>query len=75
MAKAAELRQLADTELEQRRNETVQELFNLRFQLVTGQLENVSRLRELRREVARVLTIQGERAREAAGQVQGADAR
>lgn len=75
MAKAEELRQLADAELERRRSETVQELFNLRFQLVTGQLENVSRLRELRREVARVLTIQGERAREVpGGNAQKADA-
>ena len=55
-AKAAEIRDLADDQLVQRLAETKQELFNLRFQHVTGQLDNYSRLRELRREIARVNT-------------------
>ncbi|HZD65715.1 MAG TPA: 50S ribosomal protein L29 [Acidimicrobiales bacterium] len=66
MAKASELRLLDDEELATRGAETRQELFNLRFQLATGQLENSARLGRLRREVAQVLTIQREREIEAA---------
>lgn len=65
MTKASELRGLADDELEQRLSEARQELFNLRFQAVTGQLSNPARVPELRREVARVLTLQRERELEA----------
>jgi large subunit ribosomal protein L29 len=54
--KAAEVRDLGDDALIDRLNETKQELFNLRFQHVTGQLDNYSRLRELKREVARINT-------------------
>ena len=54
--KAAEVRDLADDQLVQRLAETKQELFNLRFQHVTGQLDNYSRLRELKRDIARVNT-------------------
>ena len=56
MAKAAELKMMDDTELETRLDETKQELFNLRFQHVTGQLDNYSRLPELKREIARINT-------------------
>ena len=56
MAKSSALRDLSDSDLLERLGETKQELFNLRFQHVTGQLESYSRLRELRREVARVNT-------------------
>ena len=56
MAKKSALSDLSDTDLAERLSETKQELFNLRFQHVTGQLDSYSRLRELRREVARVNT-------------------
>ena len=53
---AAELRDLPDDGLVTRLAETKQELFNLRFQHVTGQLDNYTRLRDLKREVARINT-------------------
>ena len=58
MAKAtdAALRDLADLELIERLGETKQELFNLRFQHVTGQLDNSARLGQLRKDVARINT-------------------
>jgi large subunit ribosomal protein L29 len=59
--KAAELRSLSDEELRQKAKELQEELFNLRFQLATGQIENVSRIRTVRRDLARVKTIQRER--------------
>jgi large subunit ribosomal protein L29 len=59
--KTAELRELSDTELTEQIDELKQELFNLRFQLVTGQLDNPRLLQECRRNIARVLTIQRER--------------
>ena len=55
-AKAAELRDLADDQLIERLVETKQELFNLRFQHVTGQLDNYARLEQLKRDIARVST-------------------
>jgi large subunit ribosomal protein L29 len=58
---AAALKELSDTELEQRLAETKQELFNLRFQHVTGQLENTARLGQVRKEVARMHTEWRER--------------
>lgn len=57
MTKPAELRELSAEELATRRDDARRELFNLRFQAVTGQLENAARLGELRREVARISTI------------------
>ena len=60
-AKIAELRELEDDELLNRLAESKQELFNLRFQLVTGQLDNSERLGQLRRDVARILTVLRER--------------
>jgi large subunit ribosomal protein L29 len=62
MATAEELRELSDSELAERYDQTKRQLFDLRFALVTGQLDDTSRLRKLRREVARVLTVQRERA-------------
>jgi large subunit ribosomal protein L29 len=53
---AAEIRDLADDGLIERLSETKQELFNLRFQHVTGQLDNYARLTELKREIARINT-------------------
>ena len=65
-SKSAELRNMDTEELETRLNDTRQELFNLRFQLVTGQLDNSARIGEVRRTVARMETILREREIEAA---------
>ena len=51
-----DLTDLGDTDLLDRLNETKEELFNLRFQMATGQLENHARLKQVKTEVARVLT-------------------
>jgi large subunit ribosomal protein L29 len=59
--RANELRDLGDAELVQKLHEAKEELFNLRFQLATGQLDNYRRLGEVRRDIARVLTVQRER--------------
>jgi large subunit ribosomal protein L29 len=61
MTPAKELRQLNDTELEHRLGEAKEELFNLRFQNATGQLDNIARIPQLRREVARIETLLRER--------------
>ncbi|MEY3020555.1 MAG: hypothetical protein RLZZ272_1539 [Actinomycetota bacterium] len=57
----SELRELPDDELLQRFAEGKEELFNLRFQNVTGQLDNPRRLQQVKREIARVLTVMRER--------------
>jgi large subunit ribosomal protein L29 len=57
MVRASELHDLPVTELEERLRDTKEELFNLRFQNATGQLDNYRRLRELRRDVARLRTV------------------
>jgi large subunit ribosomal protein L29 len=59
--RARDLRDLTPDELERRLADTRQELFNLRFQSATGQLENTMRLKLTRREIARILTVQSER--------------
>ena len=56
-----ELRELNDVELSEQHDELKQELFNLRFQLATGQLDNPMLLKQARRDIARVLTVQRER--------------
>jgi large subunit ribosomal protein L29 len=61
MTKATELQGLADEELIAKIDEGRRELFNLRFQLATGQLDNSARMGQIRREVARLLTIQRQR--------------
>jgi large subunit ribosomal protein L29 len=58
---AKNLRELTDEELTERLAGTRKELFNLRFQSATGALENSTRLRLARREIARILTVQHER--------------
>ena len=68
MTRASELRDLTDDELGDRLKERRQELFNLRFQSVTGALENSARLRLAKREIARILTVQTEREAQAAKQ-------
>ncbi len=59
--KTTELRRLADDELESRLAEFKAELFNLRFQSATGQLESHGRLRAVRRDIARIYTVLRER--------------
>jgi large subunit ribosomal protein L29 len=59
--KAAELRNLSDDELEEKLAEAKEELFNLRFQVVTGQLDNPMRIKQVRQDVARIMTILRER--------------
>ena len=59
--KASELRALSDADLQKRLADARQELFNLRFQLATRKLENVHRVREVRKDVARMLLVQHER--------------
>jgi large subunit ribosomal protein L29 len=59
--KARELRDLVDDELLTRLGEAKQELFNLRFQHVTGQLDNYARLSQVRRDIARAETVLRER--------------
>jgi len=57
----AELRELHEDELETRLREAKEELFNLRFQTATGQLDNNRRLRTVRHDIARIYTILHER--------------
>ncbi|RQD77435.1 MAG: 50S ribosomal protein L29 [Candidatus Syntrophonatronum acetioxidans] len=59
--KAKEIRELSDAELQAKVGELKEELFNLRFQMVTGQLENPMRIRQVRKDIARVKTIIRER--------------
>ncbi len=59
--RADELRDLTDLELEQKLNEFKEELFNLRFQNATAQLDNPMRIKEVRRTIARIKTIKRER--------------
>jgi len=67
--RARDLRDLTSDELDRKLAETRQELFNLRFQSVTGALENSARLKLAKREIARILTVRNER--ESAQQVKG----
>jgi large subunit ribosomal protein L29 len=60
-SKAAELRELPDEELLDRMESAKEELFNLRFQLATGQLDNPTRLKAVRHDVARIATVLRER--------------
>ncbi|MGH8935455.1 MAG: 50S ribosomal protein L29 [Acidimicrobiia bacterium] len=57
MVKASELRDLTPDELVGRLAEAKEELFNLRFQMATGQLDNTARLGQVRREVARIASL------------------
>jgi large subunit ribosomal protein L29 len=60
--KPKDMRDLTDAELDDRLADTRQELFNLRFQAATGAVENTARLKLAKREIARILTVQHERA-------------
>lgn len=59
--KVQEIKDLNDKDLEKRLSDLKEELFNLRFQMTTGQLDNVMRLRDVRRSIARVKTVQRQR--------------
>jgi large subunit ribosomal protein L29 len=62
MAKFDDLRTRSDDELQTQLGELKREQFNLRFQAATNQLEKPSRIREVRRTIARIRTLQNERA-------------
>ena len=59
--RARELRELSIDELSQKEKDLKEELFNLRFQRATGQLENLMRLTQVKRDIARVKTVLGEK--------------
>lgn len=59
--KATELRQLSNDDLVEKLREAKEELFNLRFQAATGQLENHGRLKAVRKDIARIYTLMRER--------------
>jgi large subunit ribosomal protein L29 len=71
--KAAELRELTANELTVKLDEAKAELFNLRFQLATNQLDNTARLSVVRREIARIATVIREQEIEAWRQTQTED--
>ncbi len=76
MPPASEIRELNDIELKNKLRESKEELFNLRFQNATGQLDNTSRLGDLKKDVARCETLLREREIAAAEQLkaeQGAE--
>jgi large subunit ribosomal protein L29 len=58
--KASEVRDLSDKERQEKVDDLQQEFFNLKFQLATGKIENPGRLRLMRRDIARIKTIQKE---------------
>jgi large subunit ribosomal protein L29 len=59
--KAEEIKNLSSEELEERLKNSKEELFNLRFQLATGQLDNNMRIKHVKRNIARIKTILRER--------------
>jgi len=65
MAKKDDLKVKTDDQLQEQLGELKREAFNLRFQAATNQLEKPSRTREVRRDIARIKTLQGERNRAA----------
>jgi large subunit ribosomal protein L29 len=66
--KPAELRNMTVEELTGREQDLRKELFNLRFRAATGEIENPRRIRTVRREIARVLTVVAEKGRHAQSQ-------
>ena len=58
--KPGTLRDLTEEELEQRRQDAIEELFNLRFQLVTNQLDNTARMKQVKQDIARINTVMRE---------------
>lgn len=72
--KAQEVRDLSDDEMASKLLELKREQFNLRFQGASGQLEKTARVREVRRDIARLKTMIGERRKAAATQQESANA-
>ena len=66
--KAGDLRVRTEDELGEELDTLGKEIFNLRFQRASGQLENTARVRQVRRDIARIKTILGERRRQATSQ-------
>lgn len=64
MRKTSELKESTIEELRQKEINLRKELFNLRFQKVTGELQNPRRIREVRKDIARVLTVINEKLKE-----------
>ena len=58
--KASKLRDMSTPELDQKESDLRKELFNLRFQKATGEIVNPRRIIQLKREIARILTVVGE---------------
>jgi large subunit ribosomal protein L29 len=61
--KIAELRDKSNDELQTREKDLAEQLFKLRFQRATGRMENPMKIRQVRREIARIKTLLGERSR------------
>ncbi|TXL61010.1 50S ribosomal protein L29 [Cerasibacillus terrae] len=59
--KANEIRELTTAEIEEKVQSLKEELFNLRFQLATGQLENTARIRQVKKSIARMKTVMRQR--------------
>jgi large subunit ribosomal protein L29 len=68
MAQIDDLKVKTDDQLQQQLGDLKREAFNLRFQAATNQLEKPSRVKEVRRTIARIRTLQNQRAREQAAQ-------
>jgi large subunit ribosomal protein L29 len=74
MTKVQEFQALGDEELVHRLSDARKELFNLRFQFATGQLDSSARLQQVRRDIARMLTVLREREITAHEAMQGSEA-
>jgi large subunit ribosomal protein L29 len=61
--KTTELREKSEAELETREKDLSEQLFKLRFQRATGRIENPMKIRQVKREIARIKTLLGERSR------------
>lgn len=68
-----DLRELDDSELMEALTEAKEERFNLRFQVATNQLDNTARLKAVKKEIARILTVMRQRELEAAGSAAGSE--
>ena len=66
--KVDKIRNLTDAELQHQERDLADQLFKLKFQLNMGQTESLKKIRGMRKDIARVKTILGERARSAAGE-------
>lgn len=73
MARGKALKELSDHDLIVALNDSKEELFNLRFQLVTGQLDNYSRIKEVKKNVARAMTELRDREIAAAEELEESD--